>query len=311
MFQKISINLAPNHFFSTYYPQRDAEGFTPQTRVLFFCMIATGMERIFSAKDCHEFLFRLAIILSEADVIDNFFRDSYLFDFASDENYFRITPDDVLAHTGLHTTEYPDEAMPRDEWHEKMPKFFERALMMSKLAGAVNPFAGKAQKSEKMAVKPSRNHEHNAAFFADTVMREIPEKLFLRFCSEQKELLEKIEKYLAFSKSPLPVEYDWNKIPAKNQQAILKHLLDEHSYRDGMTMDEAIETGVEHIPDLVYLAWIKANGFVTDLCRCEVDPRVNIDPDRYDGLGLDFGINLEKTYETFDLEEIEKYLSAY
>jgi hypothetical protein len=308
MFQKISIHLASQRVFSTCYPEKDSEGITPQTRVLFFCMIAAGMERIFSQKDCHELIFRMGVMFRQLDVIDNFFRDGYFFDFAMGENYFRLTPDDLMAHTGLYITDYPDEAMPREEWYKKMPGCLEHALIMASLAGAVNPLSEKIMKPEDVGIKPSQNLADHAAFFADTVMRDIPEKMFLRFCTEQRELLEKIDKYLAFAKSPLPLEYNWNHIPAKNQQAILKHLLEESSYREGMTMEEAIKTGADYIPDLVYLAWLKVNGFVTDLFRCEVDPRASINPERYLGLGVNNGISLEKAYQAFDLEKIEKYL---
>ena len=73
-------------------------------------------------------------------------------------------------------------------------------------------------------------------------------------------------------------------------------------------MVDAINEYADWVPDLVYLAWIKANGFAGDLYCDELDPRIKIDPSKYEELGVEGGINLGVTYNSFDLYEIEKYL---
>lgn len=318
MFQSIAINLAPNNIFPTFYPEKDQDGITPQTRALFFCMAATGVERIFTHDDCREFIFRLAFMFRQLEVIDNFFKDDYLFDFPSGETHYRITPDDLQAHMGLYTTEYPDQAMPREKWFENMQKCWENAIWLSILAGAINPLAHLVfeevtekevnVKMKSLDVHPTQADIDNASIFAENVMKEVPHEPFTQFYENEKESFQQIEDYLAFAKSPLPIQYDWDAIPYENQQAILKHLVEPRFFREGMTMEEAIHEYADWVPDLVYLAWIKANGFAGDLYCDEVDPRVQIDPSRYEELGTDVGINLGLTYESAALEEIETYL---
>ena len=318
MFQHISINLAPNNIFSSYYPEKDEEGITPQTRAIFFCMIATGVERIFTHEECREFVFRLAVMFRQMDVIENFFRDDYLFDFHFGEKYYRITSDDLLAHMGLYTSDYPDQAIPHDEWFENIQRCWENAVWLSVLGGAINPLAHLVfeEESEKhinvkmksLDVQPTQVDIDNAVILTENVMKEIPNKPFTDFFEKEKESFRKIEEYLAFAKSPLPFEYNWDAIPYENQQAILKHLVEEQFYFEGMTMEDAINEYAGWVPDLVYLTWIKANGFAGDLYCDELDPRVKIDPSKYEELGVEGGINLGVTYNSFDLYEIEKYL---
>ena len=318
MFQSIAINLAPNDIFPTFYTEKDEDGITPQTRALFFCMVATGTERIFTHDDCREFVFRLAVMFRQMDVIDNFFKDDYLFDFPFGEHHYRVSSDDLLAHVGLYATDYPDHAMPRGEWFGNMQRCWESAIWVSILGGGINPLAHLVfeEKPEKhihvkmksLDVQPTPEHIQNAAIMAKNVMKEIPVEPFARFCEKEKDSLQKIEEYLVFARSPLPIQYDWDAIPSENQQAILKHLVEEQFYFEGMTMGEVIDEYADWVPDLVYLAWIKANGFAKDLYCDEVDPRVDIDPSKYEELGVDGGINLGVTYDSFDLYEIEKYL---
>lgn len=215
MLQDIVIGQAPNKMYSAHYPVKDKDGITPQTRAIFFCMLATGVQKLFTYEDCHEFVFRLALMFRQLDVIDNFFKN---------------------------------------------------------------------------------------------VMKDMPRKPFDQFYEEERETLQKMEEYLNFIKSPLPIRYDWDSLPEENQQAILKHLVEEDFYREGMTMEDAIEEYAEWIPDLVYLAWINANGLAGDLYFSEIDPRVDFDLSRYSELGVDDGINLGVTYDTFDLYTIEEYL---
>ncbi len=318
MLQDIVIGQAPNKMYSSYYPVKDKEGITPQTRAIFFCMLATGVQKLFTYNDCREFIFRLAVMFKQLDVIDNFFRDDFLFSFKFEEKYFRISTDDLLAHIGLHTTHYPDAAMPLDEWYEKMEKLWQLGIWTSIAGGAINPLAHLVfeetsgdtvnVKMKSLDVQIPHNHKNNAKILATNVMKDMPRKPFDQFYEEERETLQKMEEYLNFIKSPLPIRYDWDSLPEENQQAILKHLVDEDFYREGMTMEDAIEEYAEWIPDLVYLAWINANGLAGDLYFSEIDPRVDFDLSRYSELGVDDGINLGVTYDTFDLYTIEEYL---
>ena len=318
MFQKTFINLAPNDVFTTFYPEKDHDGITPQTRALFFCMAATGVERIFTHDDMREFVFRLAAMFRQMGVIDNFFKDDFLFDFPAGENYYRITPDDLMAHMGLYTTDYPDQPLPREEWFENMQRCWENAIWLSIMGGGINPlahlvFEEVSEKEVKVKMKsldihPSRLDIDNAVILAENIMKDIPEEPFLQFYEKEKESFQLIEEYLAFAKSPLPIEYNWDALSYESQQAILEHLLEPRFYREGMTMEEVIHEYADWVPDLVYLAWIKANGFAGNLYLHEIDPRVSIDPSRYEELGVEGGINLGMTYRSADLEAIEKYL---
>lgn len=320
MFQNIAINLAPNNIFHTFYPEKDQDGITPQTRALFFCMAATGVERLFTHDDMREFVFRLGVMFRQMKVLDNFFKDDYLIDFPVGEDCCRITSADLMAHMGLYTTDYPDRAMPREQWFENMQRCWENAVWLSIMGGAINPLAHLVfeEVSEKeirvkmksLEVHPTRTDIDNAVILADSVMKEIPAEPFLQFYEKEKESFQMIEDYLAFASSPLPIEYNWDAIPPASQQAILKHLVEPRFYREGMTMEEAIREYADWVPDLVYLAWLKANGFAGNLFRDELDPRVRIDPSRYEELGTDVGINLGMTYQSASLHEIEKYLVA-
>lgn len=320
MLKTFSVNLTSNSFYKKYYGLEESGKSKEaiQTRALAFCLVAAGMERLFTRDDFRELVFRLTVIFQQLNILENFFRDNYLFDFFFEDEHFRITHNDLLAHLGIHIFEYPAESMPREVWYQKMQDCWEGSVWTGILGETINPVPSlvldKINKQntsiniKSLNVNPSPELILNAEILAENVMKELPVKPFEQFRSENREFLQTINRYIDYCKSPLPIQYDWNKITEENQQAILKHVVEPQFYFDGMTMDDVINEYADWVPDLVYLAWIKANGFADDLYHDKIDPRVDIDPSKYEELGVEGGINLGLTYDAFDLSAIEKYL---
>ena len=116
---------------------------------------------------------------------------------------------------------------------------------------------------------------------------------------------------VATSNSPMPVTFDFDRLPVNRQQAILKHLLpcSNGQYKENMALEEAEREHGVVISKLIYLAWLNANGFIYELGPGKFDPRVEIDIFDYEGLDGEEGVNLASVYELFGLEEIERYLT--
>jgi hypothetical protein len=59
------------------------------------------------------------------------------------------------------------------------------------------------------------------------------------------------------------------------------------------------------IQDVAHLVWGVNNGLVRDLNTLHIDPRWDLDIDRYEELGHDWpGINLLTTWKAFSLDEV-------
>gem|GEM_PF-1884555 len=67
-----------------------------------------------------------------------------------------------------------------------------------------------------------------------------------------------------------------------------------------------LEDDWRFVKDLAHLVWGVNNGLAHDLNTLHIDPRWDLDIDRYEGLGIDgMGINLLATWRAFGLDEVK------
>ncbi len=319
MLVSIGIFSSQTAKFRELYPADKSGEPAPETRAIAFCMNVTGVSKLFSREDYYELLFRLAISLQQLKIVETFFGDDYMFSFNYNNQSYAISHQDLVNHIGLHIYDAPRPPEPFDNWVSQLEKFWNNSIFTGFVLGMINPAKHLTEKkrleeddeveftAEDIEIHPSVAVINNARIMADSAIKDIPDDIFEDFVIREEKYLKQIQDYIDFMNSPPPMTFDWNRIPAEKQRVVLE-LLFPDGYTKGATLDEIQEYYFDSAKNLVYLAWLFANGFVYNAVRSEIDPRFNVDISVYDGLDGEGGINLQNVFECFDLESVLSYL---
>ena len=281
----------------------------PQTYAMYWCMLATGVHRIFTQEVLHEFLFRLGISLSSLEIVENWFAYDKLIPFTYNQTPYSLCIQDVFNHIGFQALDdYQDMAL-RQEYTGKIGRFIRNAMLVEELAAENIQVLDPVQKdTDKYLIsgKPlpsvlTKDLTDKATIFANEVIKMVPEGLFAKAfpllkdkMDEVAERKEKVESIPAFS----------------------PEILDESTVEQCMMLmlgeDEVKK--LQQKPDkykkeshrLIYLAWLFANALVwSDGYGWNIHEGVNVDIFDYEE---EHGINLNETYERYNMVKCEGLL---
>lgn len=321
-YQNIGIYRLPNPWYDSLYPVKDKEKITPQTGTLFFCMFTCGIYKLFNRHDLYELVFRLAITHKHLNVLESFFGDDYLFDFKTENNVYRITTEDLIAHLGLSTTEYPDNENSFENWQKYIRNSWNGAIYLAgmlklsipgleKLVDGVREGAATIE-MDQFEKPPTEEILNNARLLAENFIKDIPDEPFEIFTRQNAKSLKEIEDKVAFAKSPLPTNYSWESLTNEAKHGIRGHFarLFDEPIEENATIEDMDQQFRQPLSKLVYLAWIVANDYVYYLASGEFDPRVKIDIFDYQIFESYEGVNLQNVYDNFELEELEPFLKS-
>ena len=280
----------------------------PASLAMQWCMLGCGINRIFSEEDLKEFLFRLPILLHSQGLLDKWFGEDRLFSFRVSETRYDFSVKDIFNHYGIEVVDSLTNYSGREQFFNRLQQNLTNVMLI----GALSDFSvippEKAGDDEiiisagQYIPEITNELKNNAAFFAQDVLRQVPEHLFAgqgRFAEKLKEIE---ERKLAISQIPV---FDINKLSDEFCDKCMQTMFEPEWV---MKVKEAdIDDYNEFKEKYIHLAWLFANDLMISdgMMAWEVEG-VELDHDYFEL--DDGGINLLHTYEICAMKELEPVL---
>jgi hypothetical protein len=297
------LSLIPITGWAKHQGSPNDGGIPLQARALAWCMDISGMEALFTRADLQEMLIRVIAAVPELKAEENYFSHGCLFSFSWDGLPYRLYPEDITAFLGLHLWDLPLNNFDRDKWLNNLSaNRFSAWLSCHPFGPALKPVNTGEDREDESDYTPGEKELDAAGRLVDFIMGRIPDEVFDRFESDNEIELKEIRLLVEKANSPLPIRFDWNALPEETQQAFTRHILkDDH--REGISMEE-IRKDWSHVEDLAHLVWARNNGLIFHMDSLQIDPRWDVNIEKFDALGHDFGLDFPATWKAFRLDEV-------
>lgn len=289
---------------------------SPQTLSLSFLMLAAGIHRLFDKSAVYEFLCRMAILMKNKRIIDNFFKDDSLFIIEAYGYKYTVTVKDIQDHLGMEVSNSPYDIIERKEWLKNVKEYWKAACIIGLFES--NPMLEKtaiAKNVYRIGAKPDtevdEKYQRAVDLFAREGLKSIPEKAFEETKFRATEARQRIANTRKELSKRLQHRFDYKKISMDVKEEIFNIVFPHIENKETMLFEPMFIC-------LVRLAFLWANGYVKiydiewegkKLHSAEVDPRVDFDYQDYDGLNsLEFGVNIYDTYYDYHLDKVAHLL---
>jgi len=291
----------------------------PQTYGIYWCMNATGINRIFSKELLHEFLFRLAITLDSMQLVENWFGWDRFLNFTVDDNHYSLNIEDVFQHFGFEAVDASKDMYPRKKYYTSIGRLIGNAQLTGHLLGRFQVIQPeKISEGEDGAedtfqisfadrgIIVTEELIKKAEFFASDVIKNISQeqlKPTAAIVEKQKELEERREAI-----KNLPV-FSLKKIPVDIQHECL-HIFFNEKYANYLIEEAPPEKYREVAGKYIELSWLYANEYVWCVNDHEHGEREGVifDPQYFeDETG---GFIIPKTIEEYNIEDCEDLLKG-
>jgi len=291
------------------YFKYNGEGL-PSTYAIIWCMMATGVSRIFTKNDLKEFLFRLPIALNSLDLVETWFMKDRLMNYTYKEKYYVLKLEDVVMHFGLEAYDYYLNYSPREKYLGSVSNNIT-AAMITGLVGEFHVIPPEITDDDVLSLSvkdhiPEITPElvAKAEFFAGDLMKFITAKTF----TESNQAIKEKEKELEGRRKRIrniPV-FEIKKIPADIILQCLEIMYKEDYVKHLLNNPDEFE---KEAKPLMYLAWLIANDF---MILAGLDTReteeitLNCMDYELEGGGYDLG----ETIEMYNIEEMRSLLKG-
>jgi len=280
----------------------------PQTYAIYWCMMATNMNRLFTRQDMHELLVRLAITLDTLDIVENWFAYDKLLPFKMGESYYSLKVEDIYAHMGFEAVDSYKNKLPRDIFFKNIASNIKTAMFVGALEHnfqVIQPRKEAAEEDTYVIDGESHTPEitadliKKADFFAQDVLKMAPEGLFDEIPNSRIEKMKELEKRQEAVKN-LP-EFSLQMLSEETIEQCMELMLGSEILEELKQEPEEYE---EESYRLIHLAWLFANDLAWgDEYDWNIHEGMDLDPDDYEL--EDGGINLYATYKEYNMEECE------
>jgi hypothetical protein len=269
-----------------------------------WCMMATGVYRVFSRDDMREFLFRLPVALNSLGLVETWLMKDHLMDYRVKEKLYTLSLNEVYMNFGLEIADVLDNATPREKYMESVSAGINSSMYMGILADfsviepGIREDGTKVLSGKKKAPAITPELIEKAEFFAKDLMKFIPEETF----SDPSPLIAEKEKEIERRKElkrKLPV-FDIKKIPRYVIKKCVEFIF-VPEYAQQLLNDK--EKFAKEARPLIYLAWLMANDLL-NMNGPFTCPREGVPFNYDDYLDELNSYNLEETIETYNLAEL-------
>ena len=283
----------------------------PASWAMTWCMVSTGINRIFTKEDMREFLFRLPVALNSLGLVETWLIKDRLMNYRVKGKDYTLSLKDVIMHFGLEVIDSYNNMLAREEYLKNVGG----GIFTSMFAGHLADFSVIEPEPAEDGTKIISGKKHapeitpeliaKAEFFASDLMKFIPEETFTDrnplIAGKEKEIAERLER-----KMNMPV-FDIRKIPKK----VIRECLDIMSvYEDMHDLLEDQEQFEKKVRPLIYLGWLLANNLMeynNDVGLVEKEG-VELDYRDYELPGG--GSNLNLTVMDYNLKALEPLLKG-
>lgn len=294
-----------------------------QTLFMVFCLRATGIHRLIDRESIKEFLYRLAIIFRNYDMMPNFLKNDYLVYFKFNGMLFELVLADIVEHFGMEISNSPYDMVPRKEWLENIGTFWKNSCIAAAVNQApmidlidVGPHQIKIGSNKP---KFDELYGKNAAeVFVKEALKFIGEESFVQLELRTIKRRQKLNEKRQFMQTKPKHVFNYMAIPLSIKKRFFTLIHGTPPSKLQKDFDEMSNDETSYFGSLIHLAWLWANGYVTvkeihwgDKVShyAEVDPRMPFDYDWFEGLNrLGIGINIYDSYYDYRLDRLSYLL---
>ena len=275
-----------------------------------WCMLATGINRIFTRDHFRELCFRMAVTLEKTDLMEEWFAHGRLMAYKVNGITYRLQPEELVAHFGLEVVDDLDDLQPWERFLGSLSFNMQTAVLIGQFENmSLLPFDGHDQESvsetiDRLMPEVTDDLMRRASVFADDLLRNVPEELFAtqsqKIAGKQKELAERREAVLKLPKFSLSLLSD---------ELVMQCLDTFYMPEFAESVKNDPEAFAEHGEPMIYLAWLWANGFIiSDDYGTRPVEGFYIDDEKYEL--EDGGVNLMVTIEEHNMDELVPLLKG-
>lgn len=283
----------------------------PSSYAMAWCMLATGVYRIFSREDLKEFLFRLPVTLNSLGLVETWLLKDRLMNYRVKGKDYTLCLEDVIMHFGLEVIDSYSNMTDREDYLKNVGGGIFNSMLTGHLAdfSVIEPETdedgSKIISGKKHAPEITPELIAKAEFFASDLMKFIPEETFTDrnplIAEKEKEIEERRER-----KRNMPV-FDIKKIPKRIIRECLEIMFVEE-YVDRLLKDP--ELFEKEARPLIYLGWLLANDMMEYNDEMGIVEKEGVELDYSDYELPGGGSNLNLTVMDYNLRDLGPLLKG-
>lgn len=289
----------------------------PQTFGMYWCMYATGINRIFTSNHLEEFLFRLAIVMENTKLVENWFGWDQFILFNYNDLEYVLSAKDVLNHIGFEASNSTNDCISREDFLNNIGTRITNAQFQGTFFGNFQVLKPMVKRNEVGTLRfwsTAKEYvsditealKSKAEFFARDILKNATPDAFI-LTDAAAEQLKEIEKRLQNIRD-LP-RFDFDQVPKDVTEDCFYAMFDM-KYAEQLlkepSSDEYRRIGKKYI----YLAWLYANELLWienghDFNHLE---GISFDPQEYaDETG---GWNIPEFIDDYNMDECKPFLKG-
>lgn len=276
----------------------------PSSYAMTWCMVATGLYRIFNRDDMKEFLFRLPITLNSLGLVETWLMKDHLMDYRVKNKEYTLTLNEVSMHFGLEIADVIENKSSREQFLDRISAGITGSMIMGEFGGfsviepEINEDDTKTFSGQKSTPAIIPELISKAEFFAADLLKFIPEETF----TDPNPLIAEKEKEIELKKDlnkKLPV-FDIKRIPRYVIKKCLEFIFVPDYAKQLLNDQEKFD---KEARPLIYLAWLLANDLlvIDGPFTCPIE---GVSFNYADYTDEQNSYNLEETIETYNLAEL-------
>jgi len=283
--------------------------FAPQTYAMYWCMLATGINRIFTKEQLDEFLLRLAITMESLQLVENWFGWDKFLTFTFNDQYYSLTVEDVFMHFGFEAVDSYQDEIQQDLYLNSVSGWIRRAQIVGHYGGGFQVIYPRKEFNyegedtfviEKITKEFAVTQElkNKASFFADDVLKHMGREQLLLSPNINEKHIELEKRNLDVANLPV---FDLEKIPVDLRNKCF-YLMFDDKYAHYLINEVPKEEHKQKANKYLYLAWLFAHELIWgDVYEYNFHEGVQINEQDY--AEEDETFNIFQTIDDYNMEE--------
>lgn len=283
----------------------DEESVAPQTYAIYWCMMATFTNRVFSKDEMREFLLRLAITLHTQKLMESWFAYDRLLNFTYKGIPYVLNFQDLFNHFGFEAVDTYMNSRPQNEYLNRISEGIKNAMIIGILGDDFQVLVPKKLDEETLSLDTKEFIPEidtglikNAGFFAEDLMKKAPAGLFEQANPAIEEKLKELEERRERVRN-LP-KFSLEKIPDDVIEQCM-HLMLNREYIEELKANH--EKYRKECHRLIHLAWLYANGLAWGIGWHSFNMAEGVEINHKDYTDEYGSVNIHDAFDEYNMEE--------
>ena len=228
-----------------------------------WCMLATGINRIFTRDHFAELCYRMALVLQKTDLMEQWFAHGRLMAYTVNGMTDYLQFEDLLDHTGLEVVDDLDDVQPWNRFKDSLSFNMSTAVMIGQMENMILvPFGNPDNENvsdivNRLMPEITEEQMKRASLFAEDLLKNVPENFYDRknknIIEKEKELAARREAVLKLPKFSMSLLSD---------EMVMQCLNTFYMPEFAESVKNDPKAFADHGEPMIYLAWLWANGFI-------------------------------------------------